>query len=236
MQHSQTIQKHHAPIQAVETFADPNTLENSYVVKTGRGRAVVVDPNLNQGIARRLLELGASEVTVALTHAHPDHICGIPLLTDRFAVKIVCSGRCASRLQDRSCPGIEFLHVMLRMQDMRDGGCREKNFKRMFRPFSARASITFCSMLSLREGAHELRFIPAPGHSPGSCLIVLDGRCVFTGDSLFADRAAVTRFPRSSTRDYVSKALPEIKSLPPTMPAFPGHGPAFILRDGIFPA
>ncbi len=221
-------------ILAVESFADPYTLENSYLVRTAPGRALVIDPNPSPCLLRRLSEIGAGQLTVALTHAHADHICGIAQLMERLSLRIICSDLCAPRLMAPSKTGLEFLLVMLRMQDMRDGGHREDGFEREYRPCRARAMITFKNGLTLNEGSHALRFIPAPGHSPGSCIIVLDNACAFTGDSLFPDRAAVTRFPRGSTRDYLSIAVPALKSLPPCMQAFPGHGAPFLMREGVF--
>ncbi len=225
-----------SPRLSVEAFADTDTLENSYLVRTGRGRALVIDPNASPELLKSIAQLGAGMVTVALTHAHADHISGLAALMERFPVRIACSEECAQRLLAPSKTGLEFLLVMLRMQDTRDGGRREERFERSYRPCTARAQITFTNAFTLAEGAHRLRFIPAPGHSPGSCIIVLDDECAFTGDSLFADRAAVTRFPRGSTRDYRAKTVVALKSLPQIMPAFPGHGAPFILRDGVYPA
>lgn len=221
---------------AVEAFADPHTLENAYLVKTAHGRALLVDPNPSAALSQRIAGIGAGRLTVALTHAHADHICGIAPLMDRYSLRIICSALCAPRLMEPSKTGLEFLLTMLRMQDMRDDGRREEGFLQEYRPCRARAMITFTNGLSIKEGVHSLRFIRAPGHSPGSCVIVLDGACAFTGDSLFKDRAAVTRFPRGSTRDYLSAAVPALKSLPPLMQAFPGHGGPFLIREGVFPS
>ena len=234
MHQAQVKIKSRGRIIAVESFADPYTLENSYLARTGPGRALVIDPNPSQLLLRRVAEIGAGQVTVALTHAHADHICGIAPLMERCSIRIICSRSCAPRLMAPSKTGLEFLLAMLRMQDMRDGGHRGDGFMREYRPCRARAMITFDNGLSLNDGSHALRFIPAPGHSPGSCVIVLDGACAFTGDSLFRDCAAVTRFPRGSTSSYRAIAVPALKSLPPCMQAFPGHGAPFLMRDGVF--
>ena len=174
-----------------------------------------------------------SEVIIALTHAHLDHICGIPRIKEYFPSKIVCSAYCEKYLKEQSGKALSYMRAMLIMRDSRDQTDSLDGFTRNFVPFSAKADISFINSFVLRIGTRSLLFIPIPGHSPSSCAIVFDDRLVFTGDSLFADRAVITRFPGGSTNDYRTIALPNLRALPMTMKAYPGHGRSFVMYEGL---
>lgn len=214
-------------------FTDPFSTENSYVLNLGQGRALVIDPNLNDGIIKALGSIGVSEVIIALTHAHLDHICGIPRIKERFPSKIVCSAYCEKYLKEQSGKALSYMRAMLMMRDSRNHTDSLDGFTRNFIPFSARPDLSFVNYFVLRIGARGLRFIPIPGHSPSSCAIIFDDCLVFTGDSLFADRAVITRFPGGNTNDYKTIALPFFLTLPKTMKAYPGHGRPFHLYQGL---
>ena len=82
-----------------------------------------------------------------------------------------------------------------------------------------------------------MSFHHIPGHSQGSCCILLNNKVLFTGDSLLAEYPVITRFPGGSSKDYKNISLPFLKSLNPNLVVYPGHGKSErlgnILKDAI---
>ena len=75
----------------------------------------------------------------------------------------------------------------------------------------------------------EFRTVHAPGHSPGSTLLVHEDFC-FTGDVLFKGSIGRTDFPTSSPADMDASLRGPVWELADTLQLFPGHGPATTMR------
>jgi len=75
-------------------------------------------------------------------------------------------------------------------------------------------------LLSL--GGLSVKFIHAPGHSPGSMLIYSDGK-VFTGDTLFVGGCGRADLPRSNPDDLYKSLFEKVISLPDSTEIYPGH-------------
>ena len=74
------------PVDGVRQVVRPGTGCLSYLVSDG-AEALVVDPGLDPGVYRDLLDAGDLRlVGVADTHAHADHVSGAPDLADEFDV------------------------------------------------------------------------------------------------------------------------------------------------------
>lgn len=74
-------------------------------------------------------------------------------------------------------------------------------------------------------GAHKLKVIHTPGHTPGSVCLYLSGdETLFAGDLLFADKAVGrTDFAYGSSND-LRQSLAKIFKLPGNTKIYPGHG------------
>jgi glyoxylase-like metal-dependent hydrolase (beta-lactamase superfamily II) len=70
-------------------------------------------------------------------------------------------------------------------------------------------------------GAHPVRVIPAPGHTPDSMAVLVEGH-LFTGDALFVGGAGRTDFPGGSASDLFD-TLRTFESLPDATVVHPGH-------------
>lgn len=86
----------------------------------------------------------------------------------------------------------------------------------------------------LTEGPLQIGDITAtvvhtPGHTPGSCCIVLDG-VVITGDTLFPGGPGATRFEHSSFDAIIESIESRLFSLPDDTVVLPGHGAATTIR------
>jgi glyoxylase-like metal-dependent hydrolase (beta-lactamase superfamily II) len=197
---------------------------NCYLVYDNETReAALIDPGgtvetLLAAIAREKLQLRY----ILLTHAHPDHVAGIP------AIKAAHP------------------HAKLAMsrEEFEDGPALYSRWETVFpaamaeKVRSSPGSLTLFSFpyaslgtpdLFLRDGAvHPLstltmRVIATPGHTRGGvCLLV--GNRLFSGDTLFQGRIGSTQLPGSS-REQLQESVKRLYAiLPDSVIVLPGHG------------
>jgi len=81
----------------------------------------------------------------------------------------------------------------------------------------------------LEAGTLHLKVMHTPGHSPGS-ICLLGGKCIFTGDLLFAGGIGRYDFPGSSYTTLMS-SLRKVITLDDGFIVYPGHGPATTIGD-----
>ncbi|MCX7822009.1 MAG: MBL fold metallo-hydrolase [Syntrophobacterales bacterium] len=68
----------------------------------------------------------------------------------------------------------------------------------------------------------KVRFIHTPGHTPGSCCILI-GKNLFTGDTLFVGAVGRTDLPGSSFTALLESLKKILALLPPETIIWPGH-------------
>jgi len=74
----------------------------------------------------------------------------------------------------------------------------------------------------LTLSAIPFRVLETPGHTPGSVSLLL-GDTLFSGDTLFAGTVGRTDLPGGNFKQ-LQASLATLKSLPPALQVFPGHG------------
>jgi glyoxylase-like metal-dependent hydrolase (beta-lactamase superfamily II) len=74
-----------------------------------------------------------------------------------------------------------------------------------------------------------LRYLPAPGHTPGSCIIEF-GSAWFTGDTLYARGVGLSHLPGEDHAVLKQTILGYWQDLTPERTIYPGHGNA---ADGL---
>jgi glyoxylase-like metal-dependent hydrolase (beta-lactamase superfamily II) len=72
-------------------------------------------------------------------------------------------------------------------------------------------------------GGNEISVIHTPGHTPGSCCFLLEGK-LFSGDTLFAGGWGNTMFPGGDERAIFKSIREKIMRLPDETIVYPGHG------------
>ena len=82
----------------------------------------------------------------------------------------------------------------------------------------------------VRLGGLELEVLHAPGHTPGSISIKLDG-IVFTGDALFSGSVGRTDFPYSDERLLIRSIKDKLLVLGDETVIYPGHGPSSTIGE-----
>ena len=179
--------------------------ENCYfVIDEPSGTCVIVDPGEEAGlIAHKLSAAGVQPVGIWLTHAHIDHVLGVPRLKADTKVPVYLHPA------DR----VLYDHVPEQAQMF---GMRAESMPAPDRAL-AHGDI-------LPVGGVSFRVRHAPGHSPGSVVFEGEG-VVFTGDVLFQGSIGRTDLPGGDTATLVRSIERELLTLPDSTIVYSGHGP-----------
>jgi hydroxyacylglutathione hydrolase len=180
-------------------------VENCYLVADARsGDAVIVDPGEEAG--RFLAELAQRRWTLRaiwVTHAHIDHVVGIPAVRRATGAPI--------HLHPLDRPLYEAVPDQAAWF-----GLRVDPLPPPDRELAAGQT--------LRVGGFEFEVRPTPGHSPGSVSFVGNGM-IFGGDVLFNGSIGRTDLPGADSATLMSSLQREFLSLPDSTVVHSGHGP-----------
>lgn len=180
-------------------------VENSYlVVDEATRECVVIDPGEEAGlIAHQLTAAGARAVAIWLTHAHIDHVLGVPEIKRLTGVPVYLH------------PADRLLYDHVAEQavafGMRAGPLPPPD--RVLDPGA---------MLLVGQLAFQVRH--TPGHSPGGVSFVAPG-VVFTGDVLFQGSIGRTDLPGGDFTTLIRGIERELLTLPDDTIVYSGHGP-----------
>ncbi len=222
--------------QSLMCFTSAGIKANMYVLIKNH-QALIIDPHNNVDLLNFLDKNKVKEITVVLTHEHPDHTNGIPVLSTKYKLKLICQQKCAEAIANSKNNRPTLIAFVLAVQDEKNGTNTEQRFLESFKDYTCQTDITFDKNFNYDWQGEHLSFHHIPGHSQGSCCILLNNKVLFTGDSLLAEYPVITRFPGGSSKDYKNISLPFLKSLNPNLVVYPGHGKSErlgnILKDAI---
>lgn len=167
------------------------------------GGGILVDPGLDgPAIDAALSAHGLRPHRVFCTHGHFDHVGGAAFFQDAYGCEVFLHEADA-----RTMRGSNFLLMALRIP----------------------ATVTLPEVTFVRDGDRidvggaPLRFRPAPGHTPGSCVLEL-GTAWFTGDTLYRHGLGLSRLPGSDEERLRATLLDLWPGLTAERSVFPGHG------------
>lgn len=179
--------------------------ENCYLlVDEATGRAAVIDPGEEADLILRRLE--AERVVpeaIWITHAHIDHVLGVPRLRAATGAPVF--------LHESDRPLYD--HVP---EQAAWFGLRAEPLPPPDRAFTHGEA--------LRLGELTVTVRHAPGHSPGHVVLLAPG-LVFSGDVLFSGSIGRTDLPGGSVETLMASIERELLSLPDATIVYPGHGP-----------
>jgi hydroxyacylglutathione hydrolase len=180
-------------------------VENSYlVIDEAAGACAIVDPGEEAGlIAHKLAAAGARPVAIWITHAHLDHVIGVPRLKRETGVPVYLH------------PADRELYDHVVQQGVAFGMPAE--------PLPP-PDLDFVPGKTVAVGHLAFTVRHAPGHSPGSVCLVGDG-VVFTGDVLFAGSIGRTDLPGGDFETLIRSIERELLPLPDSTIVYSGHGP-----------
>ena len=175
---------------------------NCYLIDTGAGNAIIVDPGANPGgILEFLSREHLRPVYLIYTHGHYDHIGATTPLRQAGAKAILPR-------EDRDL----FLNPAL----------IGAGLFTHFRGYTPEEPDLLCGEGDKVElDGLRLTFLHTPGHSKGSSVLMGDG-VLFTGDTLFAGSMGRSDFPGGNTQQLFD-SLKKLALLEGDYQVLPGH-------------
>jgi len=180
--------------------------ENCYLVVDERaGECAIVDPGEEAGlILHKVKETGTKPVAIWLTHAHLDHVLGVPRVAAETGAPV-------------------WLHPADR--PLYDAVPDQAVWFGLAPPEKLPApdhDLAHGARLKVGEESFEVRH--APGHSPGSVCLVGPG-VALSGDILFAGSIGRTDLPGGDFETLIASIERELLPLPDDTILYSGHGP-----------
>ena len=186
---------------------------NTYVVADG-GAAFVVDPGLHS--SEKVMEIaekqGLNFEAIVLTHGHLDHTREAGDIAQELNLPVYIHPEDAFMLADGS--GVSEQSRML---------------------FDAENMLPIKEVRELIDGdtlsliGHDFELKHAPGHSPGSVLIVSND-FVLTGDVIFRGSIGRVDLEHSDPRAMRKSLEGPVSELPKAIAILPGHGPTSTMQ------
>ena len=195
----------------VESAAVGPFFKNGFVVGCERSRdAVLIDPGDEVPTLLAFARQQSLVITyILLTHAHPDHVTGVPEAKRALNVPIL--------LHEEDHP----IYERAPEEAAKFGIHCERlpPVDRFYQPDDV-----------FRFGDYEIRPIHTPGHSPGGvCLAVTSPRLeaphLFVGDTLFAGSIGSTEFWRGDYDTLMRSIRDVLFEFGDSAHVYPGHGP-----------
>lgn len=188
---------------------------NGYLFRDSEGNSFFVDPGGDPtDVIQYMDKEGLKLHSIFLTHGHIDHILGVETLLDHSGAHLYVHEKDLPRLSD--------------------SGGNLSSF--MGNSFSTEvAAIPFTDDSVFRVGDFSIKVIHTPGHTPGSCCLLVSlekEQILVSGDTLFARSVGRTDLPGGNLEDLMH-SLKKLESLHKDTIVLPGHGPDTILGDEI---
>ena len=208
----------------IEQIPSEKMDSNSYIVEED-GHVIIVDGSSYEGVVDAIEAGGWSVDQLLLTHEHFDHIWFLEALREKYHMPVVACQLTSDRIQDAktNLSNIQDILYYYKTGIVREG--RSPMFT------CQAADVTFEDAFTLDWQGHTFEFQRLPGHSPGSCIITLDGEHVFSGDYLIEGEGEITRLKGGSDEDYEAFAEPVLSKIPAGTMIYPGHGKVYRLGD-----
>lgn len=180
-------------------------VENCYlVIDEASGACAVVDPGEEAGlILHKIAAAGARPEAIWITHAHIDHVLGIPRVREATGAPVF--------LHPADRPLYD--HVL---EQAAAFGMRADPLPPPDRAFQHGDTVTV--------GALRFTVRHTPGHSPGSVCLVGHG-VLFGGDVLFSGSIGRTDLPGGDFETLMQSIERELLGLPDPTVVYSGHGP-----------
>jgi hydroxyacylglutathione hydrolase len=193
----------------VEVFSGGSFAENGYLVRCEESnRAAVVDPGgAAEGMVARLEEWGAELEAILLTHAHLDHVEGIPRIR-AYAPDVPI------HLHEDDLPLYYGVPQQAAAFGLSVGSLPDPD-----------ARLEAGQEIRVGESVRfEVRF--TPGHSPGHVILVSEGDgLALVGDVIFRGSIGRTDLPGGDLKTLMTSIRQQVLTLPDDTRLLSGHGP-----------
>ena len=209
---------------------------NSWLV-VENDHGLLFDVIFSEELFEALKELDS--VLVVLTHAHFDHVVGLNRLRMlRPDVKVLATSLTSefigSEQKNLSSIADAFMAFYLKKDiETMDSTDYKNKFKDVDGFTCKPADMTFDNEMNFDWEGHSVYLSQYSGHSPDGLIAILDGKFMFSGDTILGIPTA-TRLPKGSTSKFWNNDIPRLKTLASTIEeVYPGHGDPGKLSDMI---
>lgn len=210
-----------------QRYVFPYMHSNMYV-KMEDDEALIVDPHASDSLIEVFRQAHVKRLLILLTHEHFDHTSGVNFYRDKIKeTYVIAHKECAAyiRIPKNNRP----LTLLTMVADTERKALMD--FYRSIPVESICVDRCIIEETICFWRGHELRFVPCPGHSPGSMVILFEHMHIFTGDYLIPHTSVILRFPGGSERDYLRITKPFLDRLQDQVYILPGHKAPYRLRD-----
>lgn len=179
---------------------------NAYICEAGVvGGCILIDAGLDgPAIDAELTERGLRPHQLFCTHGHFDHAGSASFFQDKYGCQIFMH-----RADARTLKASNFLLMAFKIP------------QKIKIP-----EITFIEhTLDIDINGQALTYIPAPGHTPGSCVLQF-GNAWFTGDTIYSHGVGLSSLPGEDAARLKQSILGLWDRLKENITIYPGHGDA----------
>lgn len=209
---------------------------NAYLIREGNS-GLLIDTVDDSELYKQVITL--DDLRIILTHSHFDHISGLSKIRElKPEVRVISTSECSRNIGNKhknmSASGNAFLAFYLkknnRASELKDS---EEKLRYIRDTECSPAEIVFQDELKFVWEGHHVTLIRFFGHSNDSLSAVIDGKYMFSGDTILSI-PTVTRFPGGSTKQFWNGDIPKLQKMVSEIEAvFPGHGAPGRLDDFI---
>lgn len=209
-----------------------NLIDEKCYVILRKNKAIIIDPHFSEDLIDFLKSNKIRKVLIFLTHEHPDHTCGVPLLNTNFDCEIFSSSDTANYVSNSANNRpLMFIFLLGQQHSSTKAKIYIDKLLSWFPIYSLKVDHIIIDNSELKIDDLLIKFIHTPGHSKGSYCILVNNSIMFSGDSLLLKTPVITRFPGGASVEYNNSTLPFLRSLSEDVYIFPGHGMSSYKKD-----
>ena len=180
---------------------------NTYIGRTAvPGECILIDPGLDrEAIEAALDKARLVPLAIFCTHGHFDHLGSAEYFRRKYAIDVHLHGA-----DEKIARSSNFLMMALKLP---------------YRMLVPEAHVAVTDGFVWSSGVDRVEFIHAPGHTPGSTVVLFDGHA-FTGDTLYRNDVWLGSLPEANHYQLIQSVRRLWALLPDTTMLYPGHGGA----------
>lgn len=207
---------------SIKTFSTGLLGSNCYVV-SNNNEGFIIDAGSNDEEIFDYIEKNEIKIHyIFITHAHADHLFFGPLIKKRTGGTLIMHSDELAHFEYYTPEYIRSLFT--------DGSHQVEALPLLQEFLKIKADKLLSGNESFAIKNMKIEIMHTPGHSRGSICIYLNGKYLFSGDTMFLQRPGRTDITTGNPKD-MAVSIKNLLSLPDNVEIFPGHGPAGVLKD-----